>query len=142
MTRARRAQAGFSLLEAIVAMVVMSMAMLALYGWLSTSILGLTRAQDHALSLQDSRTALAIVDTINPVSEAAGQRQVGGLEISWNSTPIAEQRPARSRSGMPGLFEVALYQVNVEISRDGRSVRNFSLRKAGWVQVRALGEEE
>lgn len=138
----RRSQAGFSLLEAIVAMVVMSTAMLALYGWLSTSILGLTRAQDHALGLQDSRTALAIVDTINPISEANGRRQVGDLDISWESAPIAPQRPARSRSGMPGLFEVALFQIDVEVSRDGRPIRNFSLRKAGWVQVRALGEEE
>ena len=37
MTHPKRAQSGFSLLEAIVAMVVMATAMLALYAWLSSA---------------------------------------------------------------------------------------------------------
>lgn len=136
-------QRGFSLLEAIIAMVVMSMAMLALYGWLSTSILGLTRAQDNASALQDARAALALVDAVNPMDEPEGRRELGGLEVSWRSDIVSPRRPGRSSSsGLPGLFEVALYRLDVEVRRDSRLVRTFSVRKAGWTQVRALGDEE
>ena len=78
MSSCGRAQSGFSLLEAIVAMVVMATALLALYAWLSSSTLGLTRAQAQTRALADSRSALALVETINPMLEPSGQRRRGG----------------------------------------------------------------
>ncbi|MCR6686518.1 type II secretion system protein [Pseudoxanthomonas sp.] len=69
-----RAQRGFTLLEAIVAMVVMATALLALYSWLSTSTLGLRRAQAQAQALEDARTALSLVEDVNPMQDPQGQR--------------------------------------------------------------------
>ena len=46
---ARHAQ-GFSLLEAIVALVVMASTLLVLYGWLSSSTMALTRVQAQSLA--------------------------------------------------------------------------------------------
>lgn len=142
MMQGRNGQRGFSLLEAIVAMVVMSTAMLALYGWLSSSVLGINRAQANALALQDSRAALALIETVNPMLEPRGERTVAGLTVQWTSTEVAPRRSGRSRAGMPTLFDLALYEVQVDVARNGRPVRSFALRRAGWEAVRALGEDE
>jgi len=138
-----RAQSGFSLLEAIVAMVVMATALLALYAWLSSSTLGLTRAQAQTRALADSRSALALVETINPMLEPSGQRRLGDIEVSWTTTPVVPRRTGLTRAGQPSLYDVALYDMEVSVRRDGGTEETFSLRRAGYEAVRTLsGIEE
>lgn len=138
----RRVQSGFTLLEAIVAMVVMATALMALYAWLSSSTLAMTRAQAQNRALEDARSALALVETINPMLEPTGERQLGEIAVSWQSTPVAPRRTGRTRAGMPSLFDVTLYQMDVTVERAGEPAHGFSLRRAGWEAVRSLGNED
>ena len=142
MCASRPPQAGFSLLEAIVAMVVMATALLALYAWLSSSTLGLTRAQAQTRALADSRSALALVETINPMLEPSGQRRLGDIEVSWTTTPVVPRRTGLTRAGQPSLYEVALYDMEVSVRRDGGTEETFALRRAGYEAVRTLSEIE
>lgn len=134
----RRPQAGFTLLEAIVAMVIMATCLLALYGWLSANTIAMNRVQAQALSLEDARAALAAVETINPMATPTGERDIGPLQVRWNARSIASRRPGLSAAGMPTQFDLELYEVAVEILRDGRPVREFSFRKAGFVSARPI----
>ena len=142
MCASRPPQAGFSLLEAIVAMVVMATALLALYSWLSASTLGVTRAQAQARALEDSRTALALMETINPLAEPSGRRQLGDIEVAWESTEVAPRRTGTTRSGRPSLFDVALYEVQVTVHRAGEPPHGFAVRRAGWEAVRTMVGED
>ena len=132
------AQRGFSLLEAIVALTIMATSLLALYAWLSTSTFALGRVRASALSLQDARAAKAVIETINPMTEPAGTRQLPPLEIHWTSRPLTEQRTGMSRAGTATQFDFRLYEVDVEVRRKGAVVRDFTLRKAGWEAARPL----
>ena len=132
----RAAQDGFTLLEAIVAMVIMATALLALYSWLSTSTMALNRAQAQAHAIEDARAALALVEDINPMVEPDGERIAAPLTVRWRSQALTERRPGLSRIGMPTQFDFILYQVDVEVLRDGRLVRQFDLRRAGWEVAR------
>ncbi|KAF1686623.1 hypothetical protein B1992_06855 [Pseudoxanthomonas broegbernensis] len=134
--RGRAAQGGFTLLEAIVAMVIMATSLLALYSWLSTSTLALNRAQAQALALEDARAALALVEDINPMAEPDGERLAAPLAVRWRSRPLTERRPGLSRIGLPTQFDFILYRMDVEVLRDGRPMRRFDLRRAGWEVVR------
>lgn len=133
---------GFSLLEAIVAMVVMATCLLALYGWLSSSTIGLQRAQAQTQALQDARTALAMVSGLNPMAEPRGERRLGPLSVRWESEPVVARRMGMSRAAMATPFDFTLYQLRVEVLRDGRRVREFSVRKTGWEATRAPSQEE
>ena len=135
-------QAGFSLLEAIVAMVIMATGLLALYAWLSTNTFALTRVQAQASALRDKRAALALIETVNPLLEPSGSRQLEDMQISWTATPIVQRQSGRTRAGMPGLFEVALFSLDVQVRRNRLAVEHFSVRRAGWEQVRQLGDED
>lgn len=133
---------GFSLLEAIVAMVVMATCLLALYGWLSSNTIALQRVQAQTYILQDARTALALVSTVNPMSEPRGERELGSLSVRWTSEPVVDRRMGMSRAAMATPFDFTLYTLQVEVLRDGRPVREFSVRKAGWEATRAPSLED
>jgi len=132
----RLAQRGFSLLEAIIALTIMASTLLVLYGWLSSSALALGRVQDNALRLQDMRSALAVVDTLNPMDEPAGETRSGDLLISWTSTPLTDVRLAITRSNLPSAFDVRLFDMDVRAERANGQVRQFQVRRAGWLLSR------
>ena len=140
--RHRQGQRGFSLLEAIVALTIMATCLLALYAWLSTSTFALNRARDSALALQDARVAQAIVETINPMATPDGSREIAPLEIRWKSRPVTERRTGMSRAGTATQFDFRLYDIDVEVSRNGVLVRDFTLRKAGWEAARPILPDE
>lgn len=137
--RSRRLnQHGFSLLEAIVALTIMATSLLALYAWLSTSTFALNRARASALSLQDARSAMAAIETVNPMAEPDGNRKLPPLEVRWKAHPLTDRRFGMSMSGSATQFDLRLYELDVEILRDNRTVREFSVRKTGWEAARPI----
>jgi len=136
------AQQGFSLLEAIVALVLMATCLMALYAWLSGNTLALNRASWHAQALGDARAARAVLETINPMAEPAGVRELPPLSIRWRAQPLSEQRFGISRNGTATQFDFRLYDLHVEVLRDGDVVREFNMRKTGWVAARPISLDD
>ena len=133
----RRAQAGFTLLEAIVALVVFTMGALALYGWLSTNIITLDRIRARQQLELTMHSALDLIRRTNPMDTPVGERQVGNLKVSWVSALLEPAKPNVVQSGRPGIFVVGLYEVSVRVSRNGQLLQTFQVRQVGWKQVMA-----
>lgn len=133
--------AGFTLLEAIVALVVFSMGAFALYGWLSTNMITLERIRDRQEIEAAMHSALDMVRRTNPMETPSGERQAGHLLVSWTSVPVEPARPNVGQSGTPAIFNVGLYDANVRVLRDGKELDVFRVRQVGWKQVRAVGDE-
>ena len=93
-----RSAAGFTLLEAIVALVVFTVGAFALYGWLSTNILTLNRISERQQIESTMRSALDLIRRTNPMETPVGQRDVGNLTVSWTSVPV-EVSTLRSARG-------------------------------------------
>ena len=72
---------GFTLLEAIVAMVVFSMGAFALYGWLSTNMITLERIRDRQEIESAMHSAIDVLRRTNPMETPMGQRQVGWKQV-------------------------------------------------------------
>lgn len=134
----RHGQGGFSLLEAIVALTLMATCLLSLYAWLSASTLALNRVSAKALSLQDSRAAMAVVETINPMATPEGVRQLDPLEIRWKASPLTDMRLGMSPAYSATPFDFRLYLLDVTVMRDKRVVNEFQVRKTGWVVSRPI----
>jgi len=136
---ARARQGGFSLLEAIVAMVIMATGLLTLYSWLSSSTLALNRARAQAQTVDDTRSALALLANVNPMQDPSGEIVAPPLTVRWQSRALVPRRPDVSPAGFPGQFDLSLHELEVEVVREGAPPRSFSVRKAGWELVRPLG---
>ena len=52
------------------------------------------------------------------------------------------RRTGLTRAGQPSLYEVALYDMEVSVRRDGGTEETFALRRAGYEAVRTLSEIE
>lgn len=135
-------QSGMTLLEAIVALTLMAMGAMALFAWMGTSARAVDRAAANASRLTVERSALAVVETINPMVEPEGRREFPGLAVSWTSTAVAAPRPGRGPGGPMTVFDVALYDVTVSAEDgDGRSA-GFTVRRMGWVTARSMEPAE
>lgn len=139
MTPAR--EAGFSLLEAIVALVVFTMGALALYGWLGANLITLQRVNDRQQSNAMVASALEVVRRVNPMDTPTGRRVVDQVEVTWAARPVEPPRRAVTQVGLPSLFEVGLYTLAVEVRRDGELLETLEVRQLGHRQVRAMEVE-
>ena len=131
---------GFTLLEAIVALVIFTIGALALYGWLSTNVITLNRIRDRQQVEETLHSALDLIRRSNPMQVPTGKREVGDLEVSWTSAPVEPPRPNVDQSGTPGIFMVGLYDVRVRVLRGQRELHAFNVRQIGWDQVRAVDD--
>lgn len=144
MTRPRHRRVwagGFTLLEAIVALVIFSMGSLALYSWLGVNVKTLLRVQELRESVAMSTSALEAVRGLNPMATPRGRRQVGELVVEWQAKPVEPARSAVTPVGLPTIFQVGLYLVEVRVLRGDVEVDRFAVRQVGYKQIGVLEEE-
>lgn len=127
---------GFTLLEAIVAMVLIATTGMALYGLINTNLSNFRRVQEHSLVAMATRNALEWMKQVNPASKPEGAVDSGDLHIAWNSTPVAPMIDGHGHPGNLSLFQIGLFDTQVTVSRGDREVTRFSLQQVGYRQVR------
>ena len=128
--------AGFSVLEAMVALVIFSGAALAFYGLLNTGLVGLTRAEDTARQMAAARYAAERLAAVNPLETEAGQFRFDGLDIAWSARLLEPVRRSQTVTGGRGHFEVGLFDVAFTVREDGRPLGVWQLRVPGYRKVR------
>lgn len=136
-----RAIAGFTLLEAIVAMTIFVMTALALFAWQSTNLRSLERIESRAAYAQQVQSALAMVETVNPMIEPKGERPLGQKKVRWEAKEIEPAKSGRTTTGQPSLFDVGLYDVAVKVEQGNRILASFHVRLMGYRQTRFVEEE-
>jgi general secretion pathway protein I len=135
--KARRPrQSGFSLIEALAALVLIASVGMALYGWINSNLITLQRVKHHADKAVVVRNVLAWFKQLNPMEQPSGTTEIAGWRVEWDSR---ELRPPTDNVGHPGgigLFQVALYDVRVRIGYPGENLEELALRQVGYRQVR------
>jgi hypothetical protein len=132
-----RALRGFTFLEAIVALALLTMAIATVFGMLNTQLLTLHRIEDLAQRHRVIRAAVAYMEMVNPTATPSGEFELTGYTIGWES--VVAEGPEQG-VGYPlgeSLFEMALYRTTVDIHKDGDIVESISMRLVGYKQVRS-----
>jgi prepilin-type N-terminal cleavage/methylation domain-containing protein len=114
----RHPTAGFTLLETIVALVILSAVVSAFFELVSTAYRAADRAEAAALAFDHRSNALELATTINPMTSPQGTFDLGPYRIQWVSRLI---EPAQQSSAFPtgkGDFVVALYRVTLSFPDD------------------------
>jgi general secretion pathway protein I len=131
-----RRSAGFTLLEAIVALAILTAGAMALFAALNGALRGIERAEAAARLDTATLNAIALLEAVNPMQQPQGEVMLGEVRVAWRATPVEAPGPALTDYLQPGLFDVGLYDVAVVLEVGGRVERRFVLRRAGWVQAR------
>lgn len=132
----RRRNRGFSLLEAIVALVLVASTGVAVFSWINVNLITLNRSRAQAVAATATRNALEVMRSVNPGEQPAGSVEIDGWTYEWNAT---ELQPMVNGAGYPGgmsLFDVGLFDTRVRVLHEGSAVADFQLRQPGYKQAR------
>lgn len=127
---------GFTLLEAIVALAILAAAGMALFAAMSQSLQMVRRAQQAREADAALRNALAWTETINPMQSPRGEQALGDWELRWTSEPVEPPREGTTGYLQPGLYQIGLYRLHLQLWRGGALQREVEMRRAGYRQVR------
>ena len=132
-------QSGFSLLESIVALVLLASVGMALFSWINTSVMSLQRVRDANLESEATLNVIEYMQTINPILKPDGKADLGGYSLAWHATQLG---PLRDGAGYPagiGLWQLGLYETDVKITRENQ-VPWFSLKlkQVGYQRIRSI----
>lgn len=119
--RARWREGGFSLLETIVALVLVASTGLALMSWINTSLIEVNRLQEREGRARLLLAATEAVQTIDPMSRPEGQMSLGSVSLQWQAEPASpSMRSAGFEGAGMGMFDVRLFTVRAQ-ARDSAS---------------------
>lgn len=135
---ARRTNAGFSLLEALVALVILAGVGMALFELLIVQIRGLDHVNRVTASELAKRNALAYIEHINPMLRPQGSVGFEDYAIRWTSEAIFPLRDSVAHPAGTGLYQVGLYRLDVVIEQGRERIADFTVRQVGYQQVRQM----
>lgn len=136
----RQAQTGFTLLEAIVALSVLAMAAMALYGWLNSNLLLLKRVDEVYQSVEAVESALEWVSILDPYAQPDGEQDIAGTLVSWRFVPLGSSLPARDMHGNLSVNDAQLFRAEVEIRRGDKRLARFDVVQLGLQAKRRADE--
>ena len=86
-----RTRPGFSVMETLVAVALLAIAILPLYAFQQTLADTAARLQTASALLDAQESALAVLQTIDPIAEPQGEMDLGEWRLSWESRELVEQ---------------------------------------------------
>ena len=125
-----RTQAGFALLEAIVALALLAGTGLALFSWIQQNLQSASRLRLHEQEARLLNSAQGLVQLVNPMARPEGALDAGDLRIQWRAELLEPERRNHTFGDLAeGPFRVGLYRLDVQ-ARDLR--QQVEVRFTQW----------
>jgi general secretion pathway protein I len=132
---------GFTLLEAIVALTILSAALLGAYSWVSGNIQSLIRVRALALEEAAVKQALGVLESQDLATQPQGSYAFRDFRVDWDALALEPAHPGRSTVGGMGLYDFVLYQVEMQVFARERLVATPQLRVVQYERVREPGQQ-
>jgi general secretion pathway protein I len=123
--------AGFTLIEAIVALVILSAVMIGFYDFLSTALNGARRMELASLAYDHRTNALELASALNPMDMPEGTLDLGKYRVHWTSHVLGDIRQSSRYPSGRGFYKVALYRM-VFTFPDDAEIRPIEVTRLGY----------
>lgn len=135
----RDTQSGFSTLEAMVAIAILSIALLPLYSFQNTIVSGSARVEANLEAQAKHELAATYIHGLVPSGLSEGAARLGELDLRWSMEELHPARDVLSESGSPGRFELSLVRVTYTIGAAEDSARfTGSIDRVAWVETSSI----
>jgi len=129
---------GFTLLEAIVALVLISTTGLALFAWINGNIITLSKIHDANERSEATANILEYMDRVNPMVKPEGTVSLGPYSISWRSEAISNISEGANYPIGQSLYQMALYSTAVSVKTpENPDWFDLRLKQVGYKRVRS-----
>ena len=133
-----RQQTGFTLIEAVVALVLMAVLGMTLFSWVNTNLIALGRIDELNQRNAATLNITHYMQSVNPMQRPEGKANFGQYEISWKAEPIVQPRDGTGYPRGISLYSLGLYQTRVVVSKlDQPNWFELQLKLVGYTQVRS-----
>ncbi len=138
MSGSANKQRGFTLLEAIVALSVLAMSSMALYGWINSNLLLLKRVDDVYQSVEVVDSALEFISTLDPYLQPVGEQEIADTLVFWRFVPQGSSMIAKDMRGNVSVNDAQLFLAEVEIRRKEKILARFDVMQLGLQAKRTV----
>lgn len=131
-------EAGFSVLEALVAMAILAGALLpllALQGQFIRSVAQMDAVEER-LSVQALLAAKIASTNLSDISE--GSFDVEDVTVNWSAAPLVAPRPVKNQGGQRSRFNVTYYSVTAILVQPTGQRTSMDMRGLGWEATRSV----
>jgi general secretion pathway protein I len=132
------------LLEAIVAMALLAGTGVALFSWINQNLDAASRLRVHEQEAQLLLSALALIETVNPMQAPSGQLEAGDMTVNWASAALAPSRANATfnQEQAGGPWQVGLYRLQVQ-ARDRKqgTALTFEQWRVGTHRTQPVSQE-
>jgi general secretion pathway protein I len=133
----KRKQRGFTLIEAIVSLVLIATTGMALFSWINGNIITLNRVQEINAENAATVNAVEYMNSINPMLTPEGKINLGSCRLSWKTEAGAELRDGVGYPFGTSLYKLSMYQTKVTVQKpDEQFWFAFTLQQVGYKKVR------
>ena len=130
-------QQGFTLIEAIVALVLIGTTGMALFGWINTNIITLNRIQEMNIESSATVNTLEFMSSVNPMLTPQGQADLGSCRLTWNAEASTEPRDGAGYPFGMSLYQLGMFQTQITVQKpDGKFWFKLALQQVGYKKVR------
>lgn len=138
MTRRPCSKAGFTLIEALIALAIASVMLAAIVG-LQHQLASSQKRYDAIVRTSNlQRDALALVKDINPAELPDGEIPLPpNLTLRWTSEAVSDDKLTAGFPRGDGAYTATLYSLTVSI-QDGRgqdAIAPFKVERVGWISA-------
>lgn len=131
-----RLSAGFALLEAVFALVLLAAALIPLYMLIGGASQSAFRLERNNRLAEIELNALDLMSAVNPMERPEGVVDLGPYVVRWTSKPVLDPVDGSSYPSGRGFFRISLYQAAVEVvDPSGDVVISFPLRMVGFRRI-------
>ena len=129
--------AGFSLVEALIALVVAALVLMAIFELQRQLSHDQARYEQAMAATDRRRNVLVLLRGVNPAERPFGALPLsGGRRVRWAAAPLTPARPNRDYPTGRGSYEMQLWRLDVRIeTAQGRVIDAFQLDRLGWRAV-------
>ena len=128
---------GFSLVEAVVALVILSSSGIALATWFSLSMENLVRLEETQKSQLVLDNLFEYFSTLELKSEKKDEKlNLENYEIVWSASLVEPEQIGRGLSGTISNFDLALYEIDFSVNRGQVEIGRYKTKKVGFKKVR------
>jgi len=127
---------GFTLIEAIVALVLVGTAGVALFAWINSSLMSLNRVKEIHQQVECSRNVIEFMGTVNPALRPEGAVTLGVDRVIWHAVPSVGMTDGAGYPTGNSAFRLAMYKTDVRVERGEGRAFELTLRQVGYRKVR------
>lgn len=132
-------QLGFTLIEAIVALVLIASVGMALFSWINASIITLNRVQEINAQSEATRNIIEYMNAINPMITPEGEVDFGSYRATWQAEISTDVKDGANYPRGVGLYQLAMYRTIIKARKaSGEPWFDLTLQQVGYKKIREL----